>query len=233
MIITIDGPVASGKSSIAKAIATKLGLFYLNTGLLYRAVAYIFIHEFRKTVNLEVPFKASEHELDFISEIVYEFISGQPHIIFKGNDITACLSDASLDQAASIVSVCKAVRDKLLPVQQNIGKKYNIIADGRDCGTVVFPNADYKFFLTASVDARVQRVLSDPKRKVQDSSYDKVKNEIETRDARDWQRDIAPLKIADDAVVIDSSTLNFEQTVQEFLKHIRHVPTEATKGIGG
>ena len=112
------------------------------------------------------------------------------------------------------------VRDKLLSVQQDIGKKYSIIADGRDCGTVIFPNADYKFFLTANVDARVKRVLSDPKRKVQDSSYDKVKNEIEARDARDWQRAVAPLKIADDAVVIDSSNFDFEHTVQEFLKPI-------------
>ncbi|MFA6535222.1 MAG: (d)CMP kinase [Candidatus Babeliales bacterium] len=222
MIITIDGPVASGKSSVAKEIGNRLGLFYLNTGLLYRAVAYILIHEFRKKINLEFPFEVSEQELDFINEIVYEFIAGQPHVIFKGKDITVFLTAASLDQDASIVSACKILRDKLLPVQQNIGKKYNIIADGRDCGTVVFPNADYKFFLTASVEARVKRVLSDPKRKVQDSSYDKVKNEIEARDARDWQRAIAPLKIADDAVVIDSSDLSFEQTVQAILQHIKN-----------
>lgn len=222
MIITIDGPVASGKSSVAKAIGNRLGLFYLNTGLLYRAVAYILIHEFRKKISMEGPFEVREHELNFINEIAYEFISGQPHVIFKGKDITSFLSDASLDQAASIVSACKIVRDKLLPVQQNIGKKYSIIADGRDCGTVVFPNADYKFFLTASVDARVKRVLSDSKRKVQDTSYDKVKSDIEARDARDWQRAIAPLRKADDAVVIDSSNLNFEQTVQEFLQHIKN-----------
>ncbi len=222
MIITIDGPVASGKSSVAKVIGNRLGLFYLNTGLLYRAVAYILIHEFRKKISLDVPFDVREQAIGFVDEIVYEFISGQPHVIFKGKDITAFLSDASLDQAASIVSACKIVRDKLLPVQQNIGKKYSIIADGRDCGTVVFPNADYKFFLTASVDARVKRVLSDSKRKVQDTSYDKVKSEIEARDARDWQRAIAPLRKADDAVVIDSSNLNFEQTVQEFLQHIKN-----------
>ncbi len=222
MIITIDGPVASGKSSVAKAIGNRLGLFYLNTGLLYRAVAYILIHEFRKKISLECPFEVREHELDFIKEIVYEYISDQPHVIFKGKDITSFLSDTSLDQAASIVSACKIVRDKLLPVQQNIGEKYSIIADGRDCGTVVFPNADYKFFLTASVDARVKRVLSDSKRKLQDTSYDKVKSDIEARDARDWQRAIAPLRKADDAVEIDSSNLNFEQTVQEFLRYIKN-----------
>lgn len=222
MIITIDGPVASGKSSVAKAIGNRLGLFYLNTGLLYRAVAYILIHEFRKKISLEFPFEINEQELDFITDISYEFMSGQPHVIFKDKDITEFLSDASLDQSASIVSACKIVRDKLLSVQQDIGKKYSIIADGRDCGTVVFPTADYKFFLTASVDARVKRVLSDPKRKVQDSSYDKVKNEIEARDARDWQRAVAPLKIADDAVVIDSSNFDFEHTVQAILQYIKN-----------
>jgi CMP/dCMP kinase len=221
MIITIDGPVASGKSSVAKAIAARLGLFYLNTGLLYRAVAYILIHEFRKTINWELPFEVSEQELNFINEIVYEFISGEPHVIFKGKDITAFLSDAAYDQIASVVSACKIVREKLLPVQQNIGKKYNIIADGRDCGTVVFPNADYKFFLTASVDARVKRVLSDPKRKVLDASYDKVKSEIEARDSRDWERTVAPLQIAKDAIMIDSSKLDFAQTVQSILSHIK------------
>lgn len=221
MIITIDGPVASGKSSVAKEIGTKLGLFYLNTGLLYRAVAYILVHEFRKTINWELPFEISEQELNFINEIVYEFVSGEPHVLFKGKDITAFLSDASYDQIASVVSACKTVREKLLPVQRSIGEKYNIIADGRDCGTVVFPKADYKFFLTASVDARVKRVLDDPKRKVLDASYDKVKNEIEVRDSRDWERTVAPLQIAQDAIMIDSSNLDFAQTVQAILMHIK------------
>lgn len=221
MIITIDGPVASGKSSVAKEIGKRLNLFYLNTGLLYRAVAYLLVHEFRKTINWELPFEISEQELEFVNDTVYEFISGEPHVLFKGNDITAFLSDASYDQIASFISACKTVRDKLLPVQQNIGAKYNIIADGRDCGSVVFPKADYKFFLTASVEARVQRVLDDPKRKAQGDSYDKVKNEIEARDTRDWERVVAPLKIAEDAIMIDNSKLDLEQTVQEILKYIK------------
>lgn len=221
MIITIDGPVASGKSSVAKEIGRRLDLFYLNTGLLYRAVAYILVHEFRKTINWEIPFEISEQELDFVHDIVYEFVSGQPHVIFKGRDITEFLSDASYDQTVSFISACKTVRDKLLPVQQNIGAKYNIIADGRDCGSVVFPKADYKFFLTASVDARVQRVLDDPKRKIQGDSYDKVKNEIEARDTRDWERVVAPLQIAADAIMIDNSKLDLDQTVQEILRHIK------------
>jgi cytidylate kinase len=221
MIITIDGPVASGKSSVAKEIGNRLGLFYLNTGLLYRAVAYILIHDFRKTINWELPVEFAEQELEFVKDIVYEFIDREPHVSFNGKDITQFLSDASYDQIASVVSGVKIVRDKLLPVQRIIGQKYNIIADGRDCGSIVFPNADYKFFLTASVDARVRRVITDPKRKVQGDDYEKVKAEIESRDKRDQERAVAPLTIPQGAIMIDSTAFDFEQTVQAILKYIK------------
>jgi cytidylate kinase len=221
MIITIDGPVASGKSSVAKEIGNRLGLFYLNTGLLYRAVAYILIHDFRKTINWDLPVEFADQELEFVKDIVYEFIDREPHVIFMGKDITKFLSDASYDQVASVVSALKIVRDKLLPVQRIIGQKYNIIADGRDCGSVVFPNADYKFFLTASVDARVRRVITDPKRKAQSDDYDKVKAEIESRDKRDQERVIAPLTIPEGAIMVDSTAFDFEQTVQAILKYIK------------
>ena len=221
MIITIDGPVASGKSSVAKEIGNRLGLYYLNTGLLYRAVAYILVHEFRKKINWDLPVEVSEHELDFVKDIEYEFISKEPHVIFRGEDITKALSDTSYDQIASIVSTSKAVREKLLTVQRGIGEKYNIVADGRDCGSVVFPKADYKFFLTASVEARVRRVLADPKRNVISEGYEEVKNEIESRDKRDRERAIAPLEMANDAILIDKSKLDFEQSVQAILKYIK------------
>ena len=222
MVITIDGPVASGKSSIAKEIGTRLGLFYLNTGLLYRAVAYILVHDFRKKFSWEIPLEISEQELAFVKDIVYEFIAGEPHVLFKGKDITASLSDAGYDQIASIVSASKMVRDVLLTVQRVIGEKYNIIADGRDCGSVVFPNADYKFFLTASVDVRTQRVLADPKRKVQTEDYDQIKKDIEARDKRDQERVVAPLVVPDEAIMIDSSDLDFEATVQKVLGYVKN-----------
>lgn len=221
MIITIDGPVASGKSTIAKELGKRLGLFYLNTGLLYRAVAYILVHELRKTINWEIPLEVSPEELNFIDDIKYEFISNEPHIIFKEQDITSFLSNASYDQVASIVSASKSVREKLLDVQRKIGEKYNIIADGRDCGSVVFPKADYKFFLTANVDSRVRRVLSDPKRKIEDKDYEHIKQEIEARDKRDEERVVAPLIVPNDAIFIDSSNLDFEQTIQTFLRYIK------------
>lgn len=221
MIITIDGPVASGKSSIAKELGKRLGLFYLNTGLLYRAVAYILVHELRKSVKLDVPFEVAPEELSFIKDIRYEFIENEPHLFFKDEDISAFLSDASYGQIASIVSSSKSVRESLLNVQRNIGEKYNIVADGRDCGSVVFPKADYKFFLTANVDSRVRRVLSDPSRKVEDKDYACVKQEVETRDKRDEERAVSPLIVPNDAIFIDNSSLDFEQTIQTFLRYIK------------
>lgn len=229
MIITIDGPVASGKSSVAQELGERLGLFYLNTGLLYRAVAYILIHEFRKTINWEVPFEVEPEELDFIKNISYEFISGEPHILFKEKDITDSLQDASFDQVASMVSTSKSVREKLLSVQRKIGEKYNIIADGRDCGSKVFPKADYKFFLTASVDARVRRILTDPKRKLEGKTYDEIKQEIEARDKRDQERAVAPLIIPNDAIIIDNSRLNFKETIDTFLRYIKKPKTTDKK----
>jgi cytidylate kinase len=221
MIITIDGPVASGKSTVAKELGNRLGLFYLNTGLLYRAVAYILVHELRKKINWELPFEPKEEELIFISDIKYEFVDKEPHLFFKDKDITEFLSNASYDQVASVVSASKLVRDRLLPVQRDIGKKYNIVADGRDCGSVVFPNADFKFFLTANIDSRVRRVLSDPKRKVEDQDYSRVAQELQSRDKRDEERAVAPLVVPNDAIFIDSSTFDFEQTVQTFLGYIK------------
>lgn len=221
MIITIDGPVASGKSSVAKELGKRLGLFYLNTGLLYRAVAYLLVHEFRKKISLEVPFEGAAEDLSFINDIKYEFIDNEPHMFFKDKDITGFLYNASYDQIASMVSASESVRARLLDVQRSIGEKYNIIADGRDCGSVVFPNAEVKFFLTADVNARVRRVIADPKRKAEDKDYVLVQQEIEARDKRDEERTVAPLIVPDDAILIDNSNLDFEQTIQSFLRHIK------------
>lgn len=220
MIITIDGPAASGKSSVAQELGNRLELYHLKTGLLYRAVAYILIHEFRKKINLDVPVEFTPEDLAFIKDISYKFINTTPHVFYKDLDITTQLSLSSLDQYASMVSASKSVRERLLEVQRKIGQEYNIIADGRDCGSVVFPDADYKFFLTASSQSRAMRVMSDPSRNSA-SDLDKIIHDIEERDKRDQERTIAPLTIPDNAIIIDNSNLDFEQTVQEFLKYIK------------
>lgn len=218
MIITIDGPAGSGKSTLAKELSQKLNFYYLYTGLLYRAVAYILITEFGQ----EALSKIKKDDLSFISNFSYEYENGVPVVFFQGHALTENLSNLGLDQPSSIVSANKDVREALLPVQRNIAKKYDIVADGRDCGTVVFPDADYKFFLTASLEVRTNRIFQDKKRGDSGLSLEKVKQELEVRDKRDMDREFAPLIIPQDAIIVDNSNLSKEETLNKFLQYIQN-----------
>lgn len=209
VIITIDGPAASGKSTVAQALAHKLGYYYLYTGLLYRAVAYILMQQQHHQIVPE--------DLSFIQQIGYEYQEGKPHIFYNGFDITSFLYDASLDQEASKVSARADVRDALLALQRAVATRYNIIADGRDCGTVVFPDADAKFFLTADVRTRALRVLHDKKRSSAQLTLDQIEQTLIERDNRDKARAVAPLTVPDDAVIIDNSAMTTDQTLGAFL----------------
>ncbi|MCK4517659.1 (d)CMP kinase [Candidatus Babeliales bacterium] len=233
MIITIDGPVASGKSSVAKALAKELGFYYLYTGLLYRAVAYLLIKEnggdFAQGLAHEW---LATSEVEFIKDICYDYGeesgNSRPYIFYKNEEITEHLYDRSLEQPASIVSANKYVRAGLLETQRNIGKKYDIVADGRDCGSVVFPEADYKFYLTADVDVRVRRLLLDKKRHIlaksiqaEEKTSQLAKEELERRDKRDREREVAPLVIPEGAIVVDNSKLSQLETINKFLACIK------------
>lgn len=219
MIITIDGPAGSGKSTIAKKLAEKLNFYYLNTGLLYRAVAYVLTKILNK--KEEELKNITEKDLDFISKISYEYENKSPQVFFDKKNITSFLYDSHLGQQASFLSEKKEVRGRLLILQKNVAKKYDIVAEGRDCGSVVFPNADYKFFLTASLEQRARRVLQDKSRGISDEDFKKVKEELEERDERDANRKISPLAIPKNAIIIDNSNLNQEETIKEFLKFIK------------
>ncbi|MFH1643774.1 MAG: (d)CMP kinase [bacterium] len=219
MIITIDGPVGSGKSSVAQALAKRLKIHYLNTGLLYRAAAYILINKLKKAPENIGPL--NENELSLLDKITYEFVENDPTVYFENEALTDDLYNLSLDRPASLVSQDKQVRERLSHIQKNIAEKYDIVAEGRDLGSVVFPNADYKFFLTASVDIRAQRVAFDEKRNIKDNNLEKVKKEIELRDERDETREVSPLIVPNNAFIVDNSNLTFEETVQEFLRQIQ------------
>jgi cytidylate kinase len=214
MIITIDGPVASGKSSVAKAIAKELSIYYLYTGLLYRAVAYILKDRTVKTITPEL--------LDFIKDINYDYgaLDGEPHIFYQDKDITEHLYDASIGKYASIISANKHVRDALISIQQDVAKRYDVVADGRDCGSVVFPNADYKFYLTADIDARARRVMLDERRGATAQNVEKAKARLEERDVRDKEREVSPLVVPEGAIIIDNSNLTLNETIQKFLGYI-------------
>lgn len=225
MIITIDGPVASGKSTVAQALATRLGFYYLYTGLLYRAFAYLLKKKYGTEINQFLtcvgPCVVQPADLVMIAGIEYAYVDGKPHITIYGSAVSDELYHHDIDQLASIVSANKEVREALLPLQRHIGKKYDIIADGRDCGSVVFPNADYKFYLTASVDVRAQRVMNDVKRKNSDVDAAKIRQEIEARDQRDMNREVAPLRIPEGAIVIDNSVLSFDETLAALISYVQ------------
>ena len=209
MIITIDGPVASGKSSVARALSQHLDIYYLYTGLLYRSVAHV-LATTDETLD----------DLSFISCISYSYQDDKPQLLYGEQDITKHLAHESLSQQASIVSANPHVRTALLPLQHQVGKTFDLVADGRDCGSVVFPHAPYKFYLTASIDVRAQRLLSDTKRGgVVQTLYGAIE-EITARDKRDMEREVAPLRVPEGGVTIDNSDMSIEKTVQQMLAHI-------------
>lgn len=210
MVITIDGPVASGKSTTAKLLSKKLGFHYLNTGLLYRAVAYLLLK-----LGKDLSKNFSESDLDFIKDITYKFADQNPKIYFNNDDITPNLYTGLLDQPASIISKNSILREKLLILQRKVADSYSIIADGRDCGSVVFPLADFKFYLTANVDVRAKRMQEDLVRKNSQMSFEQIKSSIIERDKRDMEREIAPLIIPKGGIIIDNSDMSIEDTIEK------------------
>jgi CMP/dCMP kinase len=219
MVITIDGPVASGKSSVAQELANRLNFYYLNTGLLYRSIAYILSTVKHKILDASSVQLLTADDLTFVQHLIYKYSNSKPHVLFDGQDITSALYAAHMDQGASIVSAGPAVRQALLQLQRSIARKHDLVADGRDCGSVIFPQAEIKFFLTADVDVRAHRLYNDPRRNVTQTFYD-IKTSLIQRDERDRTRAIAPLVIPNDAIVIDNSALTFDQTVDIFMREI-------------
>lgn len=226
MIITLDGPAASGKSTIGRIVADKLHFFYLYTGLFYRAAAYILTqsgklenYAFDKAVlDAQVAADIS------LTDLVYTYSARNSNqgeqLFYKNTDITNYLQTPDIAHWASIISTHESVRRLLLHAIRTYGEHKNILADGRDCGTVIFPDAKFKFFLTASVDIRAERWLKDQATHgVQITHYQAVQH-IESRDMRDKTRALSPLIPAPDAIIIDNSLLNIDQTVELMLKAV-------------
>ena len=222
MIITIDGPVGSGKSSAARLIAKRLNIYYLNTGLLYRGVAYVFLYKLRKPITVLADSNfCTEEDLKTLDSLKYVYLDGEPHLFYREQNLTPHLMSSELSQAASMVSANSCIREKLLPLQREVGKNYDIVAEGRDCGSVVFPNADFKFFLTASLEERARRVVNDKKRKLTGQELEVVKKELEVRDERDKNRKVSPLQVPQNAIIIDNTDMSLLETVEEILRQIK------------
>ena len=207
--IAIDGPAGAGKSTIAKRLAKELGYYYVDTGAIYRTVAYFMD-------LLGVSPKDVDGVERYIDELTIDIEydeEGTQHMLMNGMDVTGDIRTQEISQKASLVSAHAVVRDVLLDMQRDVAKKHNVIMDGRDIGTVVLPKATVKIFLTADAAVRARRRCDELNAKGQKANFDKVLKEIEQRDYQDTHREIAPLKQAKDAVKVDTSALDVDGVV--------------------
>ena len=207
--IAIDGPAGAGKSTIARKLAAELGYYYVDTGAIYRTVAY-----FLDLLGI------SPKDLDGVSRYIDELTveieydeEGKQHMIMNGMDVTDEIRTPDISQKASLVSAHAVVRDMLLDMQRDVAKKHNVIMDGRDIGTVVLPRATVKIFLTASAEVRAQRRCDELLAKGQKANLAQVLKDIQQRDHQDTTRAVAPLKQAKDAVKVDTSNLDIDGVV--------------------
>lgn len=216
--IAIDGPAGAGKSTIARKAAAELGFIYVDTGALYRSVAYYCI-----SAGADVSVPESVEKL--LPEITPElrFIDGVQHVFVNGSDVSDKIRTPEVSMAASKVSAIPAVRAFLFDLQKKIARENDIIMDGRDIGTVVLPDADLKIFLTASPEARADRRYAELKDKPDAPAYEQVLADIIKRDHDDSTRAIAPLKQADDAVLCDTTKLSLEESIQTIIGMIKKV----------
>ncbi len=214
-IITIDGPSGSGKSTLSRLIARRLGFTYLDTGAMYRAVGY-------KARQKGVSFTDDQGLAEILEDMNLELTAGNgdTRVIMDNEDISQAIRTADMGMAASAVSARPIVREKLTILQQEMGRKGKVVAEGRDTGTVVFPEARYKFYLDASPEERARRRYSQLLEQGQNADLDEILAQIIQRDQNDSSRSLAPLKAAADAVIIDSSALSIEEVALVILKRM-------------
>ena len=213
--IAIDGPAGAGKSTIARRLAAELGYRYVDTGAIYRTVAYF--------MDL---WGVSPKDADGVNRYIDELTvgieydeNGLQHMLMNGMDVTKDIRTPDISQKASLISAHACVRDMLLDMQRELAEQNNVVMDGRDIGTVVLPNATVKIFLTASPEVRAKRRCDELNAKGQKADYNTVLKEIQQRDYQDTHRDIAPLKMCRDSIKVDTSDMSIDQ-VLEALKEI-------------
>ena len=209
--IAIDGPAGAGKSTIAKALAKELGYYYVDTGAIYRTVAYFLdlLGVSPKDVD------GVERYIDELTVKIEYDEEGKQHMLMNGMDVTDDIRTQDISQKASLVSAHAVVREVLLDMQRQVAREHNVIMDGRDIGTVVLPKANVKIFLTASPEVRAKRRTDELVAKGQKANFEQVLKEIQQRDYQDTHRPIAPLKMARDSVKLDTSDLTIEEVIAE------------------
>ena len=216
--IAIDGPAGAGKSTIAKRAAKILGFIYVDTGAMYRSIAlYMLNHQ----IDIHNEALVSENCSQIQIQLKYENDAQQVYL--NGENVSTQIRQEEVGKAASVVSAYPVVRKTLLGLQQDIAATEDIIMDGRDIGTCVLPNAQLKIYLTASVHTRALRRYNELMEKGQECVLEDIEKDIEDRDYRDMHREIAPLKVAEDAVVIDSSEMNIDEVTDAIISQVEKV----------
>lgn len=212
--VAIDGPAGAGKSTIARRLAGELGFRYVDTGAIYRTVAYF--------MDL---WGVSPKDVDGVNRYIDELTvgieyddEGVQHMLMNGMDVTGDIRTPEISQKASLISAHAVVRDMLLDMQRNMAEEYDVVMDGRDIGSVVLPKATVKIFLTASPEVRARRRYQELLEKGQKASYEQVLKDVQQRDYQDTHRDIAPLKMCRDSVKVDTSEMDLEQSVAAIRK---------------
>ena len=212
--VAIDGPAGAGKSTIARRLAGELGFRYVDTGAIYRTVAYF--------MDL---WGVSPKDVDGVNRYIDELTvgieyddEGVQHMLMNGMDVTGDIRTPEISQKASLISAHAVVRDVLLDMQRNMAEEYDVVMDGRDIGSVVLPKATVKIFLTASPEVRAKRRYQELLEKGQKASYAQVLKDVQQRDYQDTHRDIAPLKMCRDSVKVDTSEMDLEQSVAAIRK---------------
>ncbi len=208
MNIAIDGPAGAGKSTIAKLLAAKLGILYLDTGAMYRAVGL-------KALNtgVDISDEAAVEKMLSDTKIDVTQENGVQHVYLDGNDVSSAIRENAVSKAASDISAVPCVRYKMVELQREIASRCDTVLDGRDIGTFVLPNAEYKIFLTASAEERAKRRYAELKAKGSTLTLEQIKDDIVKRDYNDSHRTLAPLKKADDATEVDTTAMSIDDVV--------------------
>ena len=214
--IAIDGPAGAGKSTIAKRLAKELGYVYVDTGAMYRAIAYYFLQN-QVDVNDEEAIASACPNVN----VTIAYQNGDQQVLLNGENVNGVIRKEEVGKTASTTSVYPVVRAKLMDLQRELATKENVIMDGRDIGTVVLPNADVKIFLTASSKVRAKRRYDELTEKGVECDFDEIEKDIIDRDYRDMHRETAPLKQAEDAILLDSSELDIDGVVNRMKEIIK------------
>ncbi len=218
--VAIDGPAGAGKSSVAKKVAKDMGLVYVDTGAMYRAVAYA-------ALNNGVVIEENQAKVEEIAnriEIELDYKDGILSVYLDNEDISDKIRTPQISKGASAVATMAGVRKRLVQMQRDMAKRANIIMDGRDICSVVLPNADIKLFLTASVDERANRRYKELIEKGESCELEQIKADIAARDKNDSEREISPLKQAEDAMLLDTSDMTFDEVVEKIKKLVNELP---------